>query len=100
MTSLFLRGPIDWRWLEIAVALPGRALHVAIWLHLWAGIRKSNVVPVTLSRIPGVPRMTAARGLAALERARLVSVDRRLGRRPIVTIRGPSPRSTSSRSPA
>lgn len=82
------------------MALPGRALHVAIWLHLWAGILKSNVVPVSLSRVPGVPRMTAARGLAALERARLVSVDRRLGRQPVVTIRGLSPRSMSLRSEA
>lgn len=86
MTPLFLRGPIDWRWLGIAMTLPGRALHIAIWLHLWAGIRKSNVVPISMSKIPGVPRMAAARGLAALERARLVAVERRLGRRPVVMI--------------
>ena len=32
--GLFLKGPIPWAWLGAAVRLPGRALHVALWIRL------------------------------------------------------------------
>lgn len=84
----FLRGPIPWPWLEAAGRLPGKAMHVAIVLWLLAGINRGRPVkwePATAATL-GVGRHAAYRGLAALERAGLVGVDRRIGRCPVVTI--------------
>lgn len=83
--ELFLRGPIPWAWLQRAMVLPGRALHVALSLWLQAGILNGALVTVNLSRL-SVDRSAASRGLAALEAAGLVSVRRRPGRKPLVTI--------------
>lgn len=83
--ELFLRGPIPWAWLESAMALPGRALHVGIHVWLMAGITRSSMVSVNLSRMP-VDRSAASRGLAALEAVGLVNVRRRPGRKPVVTL--------------
>ena len=38
----FLRGPVSWPWLSRAGRLPGRALHVALAIRLWTGIKKTN----------------------------------------------------------
>lgn len=83
--ELFLRGPIPWVWLQRAMALPGRALHVALHLWLMSGILKGAVVAINLSRL-SVDRSAASRGLAALEAAGLVRATRRPGRKPVVTI--------------
>jgi hypothetical protein len=83
----FLKGPIDWGWLEVAMALPGRAL--AIGLEVWreAGCRGSRTVELNLSRPPaGIPRRTAQRALYDLERAGLVTVERLPGRALVVTL--------------
>ena len=87
----FLKGPIPYRWLEAAFRLPGRTLHVGIQLWFLAGMNRSGTVPLSLSRFEllGISRHAATRGLAALERAGLVSVVRRAGRRPIVTLQNP-----------
>lgn len=86
MNRLFLRGPIPWWWLKAAMALPGRALAVGLACWLQAGLRGSRAdLPVNLSRA-GIPRTSAARGLAALERAGLVRVHRHRGRKPLITI--------------
>jgi hypothetical protein len=83
-----LRGPIPIDWLLAAARLPGRSLHVAIALRVYGDREKSLVVP--LSNISGkrfgLDRNAKYRGLAWLEAARLVSVRRRLGCSPIVTI--------------
>jgi DNA-binding transcriptional ArsR family regulator len=83
--ELFVKGPIPWSWLAAAMALPGRALHVGIALWLRAGIAGNGVVSVNLSRLP-VDRSASSRGLRALEAAGLVSVSRRPGRKPLVTL--------------
>jgi len=91
----FLKGPIPMAWLALAARLPGRALHMGLVLWYWAGITKQRVVAPSLSRAErefGVSRTALARGLAALEHADLVSVDRRAGRKPVVTLLDP-PRS-------
>lgn len=85
----FLRGPIPWPWLVSAMKLPGCAVHVGLHLWVMAGITNTMTVPLNLSRL-SVDRSAASRGLAALEGARLVSVARRPGRKPLVTIL-PSP---------
>lgn len=85
----FLKGPIPLGWLQRAAALPGKAIHVALEVWFWAGIKKSRTVSVSLSRLrvaPKTPRTTASRGLRSLEGEGLVSVNRLPGRKPIVTL--------------
>jgi hypothetical protein len=86
-----LRGPIPLDWLSRAAALPGRSLHVAIAVWFMAGLKKTAVVPV--SNITGLQfgldRNAKYRALEWLENASLISVERRAGRAPIVTILEP-----------
>jgi hypothetical protein len=84
-TQRFLRGPIPWDWLSHAMLLPGKALAVALHAWLLVGIKGTTTVPVNLSRC-AVDRSAASRGLRELERAGLVRVDRRAGRKPVVTL--------------
>ncbi len=81
----FLKGPIPWRWVEAASRLPGKALAVGLVVWREAGCRGERTVPLNVSAL-AVPRRTAQRGLTELERAGLVSVDRRRGRPPLVTL--------------
>ncbi len=84
----FLKGPIPWNWLSSAAHQPGKALHVAIVLWLLAGIKRTRTVALSGSVLRGfgVNRHSGYRGLASLEAAGLVGVDRHPGRNPIVTI--------------
>ncbi len=85
----FLKGPIPLTWLRVAAHQPGKAVSVALELWLWAGIKKSRTVRISLSNLrvaPKLSRSSASRGLAALERAGLVTVVRRSGRKPTVTL--------------
>lgn len=85
----FLKGPIPMNWLDQAALLPGRALHVALQLWFYAGIRSSAVVPFSGSRLArelGIGRATVARALAALQQRGLVEVQVRLGRKLRVTL--------------
>jgi hypothetical protein len=84
----FLKGPIPWSWLERAMSLPGKALHVGIQVWHQMGLTRSSEVSISMSGMNrmGVSRFAASRGLAALEKAGLVSVDRHAGRKPVVSI--------------
>ena len=84
----FLRGPIPWPWLETAGRLPGKTLHVAMVLWLLAGIARRRTVrwAPAIAATLGIGRHAAYRGLAALEAAGLITVDRRNGRCPVVTV--------------
>ena len=83
-----VRGPIPLAWLVAAARLPGRSLHVGVALWIVGGIHKSRVVPLTniAGRRFGLDRNAKYCGLAWLEQAGLVSVQRKLGRSPLVTI--------------
>jgi hypothetical protein len=83
----FLRGPVPMWWIQRAMVLPGMGLAAAIMIWFRAGVTGSKSVALNLSSI-GFDRTSAARGLRALERAGLVSVVRRRGRRPVVSILG------------
>lgn len=87
-TGRFLCGPVPMPWLETAMALPGRALHVGVVLWFQAGLERSLEVSLSLSKFEerGVSRYAAARGLDGLERAGLVSTDHRRGRKVRVRI--------------
>ena len=85
---MFLKGPIPWPWLSAAARLPGRALHVAIGIRLLVGMKKTSRIALSVSWLSqlGVSRHAAYRGLNALETSGLVSVDRHVGRKPLVTV--------------
>ncbi len=89
----FVKGPIPGDWLEQAAAQPGKALHVALALWYLAGLQKSDQVTLTRKplRLFSVLPDSGRRGLAALEKAGLVQVNRRNGRCPRVTILGKLP---------
>lgn len=84
----FLRGPIPWSWIEVALPLAGRAWHVGTILWYLAGIKKSRTVKLEygVARAVGLDRYVVRRGLANLEHAGLVQVERKPGRCPVVTI--------------
>jgi hypothetical protein len=87
----FLRGPVPLDWLSSAAALPGRSLHVAMAVWFMAGLRKSRTVPVgNVTGLQfGLDRNAKYRALEWLENAKLISVERQVGRAPVVTILEP-----------
>lgn len=87
----FLRGPIPLKWLSHAAMLPGRSLHVAIAVWFMAGLKNARIVPISnITALQfGLDRNAKYRGLEWLENANLISVERRAGRAPIVTILEP-----------
>lgn len=87
-TRPFVRGPIDLQWLHRAAVLPGRALHVGLALHYLVGVERSHTVKLRRTVVErfGVNRHAEYRALRVLEAAGLVSVQRKPGARPIVTL--------------
>lgn len=84
----FLKGPISMGWLAKAGNLPGKSLHTAIVIwHLW-GISKGKPVPISTKLLNnfGVDRFSKSRSIENLEKAGLISVTRKRGRNPIVTV--------------
>ena len=85
-----MRGPIPLTWLSKACPLPSKALAVAMALWFKAGVQRDMptvVLSGSLLRKFGVTsRRVGYRGLAALEGAGLVEVERHIGRCPRVTI--------------
>ena len=89
----FVRGPIPYEWLQVALAFGGKSgnLSWAMW-HL-AGMKRTNPIKLTrrvLSDFNISPR-SARRLLLDFERAGLVEVDSKRGRGPIVALLMPSP---------
>lgn len=84
----FLKGPIPGAWLTRAAVLSYRALRVGLAIWYLVGLKKCRAVKPTWETWKrfGLSRDAARHGLAALEGAGLVSVDRHRGRCPVVTI--------------
>jgi len=84
----FLKGPIPGAWLEVAVRLPGKALHVSLALWFEAGRKRTGTVTLghALLRRFNVSRNAGYRALEALASAGLVEVEQRAGRAPRVTL--------------
>jgi DNA-binding transcriptional ArsR family regulator len=87
-TERFLKGPVPMSWLAAAARLPGKALAVGIALWRLAGATKSQTILLSTTEVVplGVDRNAKSRALRVLEQAGLVSVERRPGRLPRVTI--------------
>ena len=84
----FLKGPIPWAWIIAAAELPGQALLVGLCVWRLAGATKSYNVSFGNSDLKplGIDRAAKSRALQALETAGLISVARRRGRFPTVTL--------------
>lgn len=84
----FLLGPVCWDWITAAAKLPGAALGVGLVVHFLDGFTQSKTIRLSSDELRrlGIPRTTGYRALVALEKAGLVSVRRRAGRQPEVTI--------------
>lgn len=84
----FLCGPVSMGWLEHASCLPGKALHMAVFLAYRMGLARSQKVKINLSRLGamGMTRSSASRALKALEESGLVDVQRGVGRCAIVDV--------------
>jgi len=84
----FLKGPVLLNWLARAACCRGKALHVAIILCYRAGLLKSDTikVPGWTAKKFGLDCHAKTRALKALEQAGLVSITRRQGCSPQVTL--------------
>ena len=84
----FIKGPIPLKWILPASSLPGKSLQISMALWFLKGVTRKNTVKLSgkLVRSFGVSRSTLYRGLAEMENAGLISIQRHKGRSPIVTI--------------
>jgi hypothetical protein len=87
--EIHLPGPVPLPWLAAAARLPGKSLHVAV--ALWCLSRLTHTQCVQLTNVCsshfGLDRCSKYRAIRWLEQAGLITVDRHVGRAPIVTIR-------------
>jgi hypothetical protein len=84
----FLRGPIELNWLTSAAKLPGKTLEVSCAIWFLRFVTNSLCVKLSnqLLKEFGVDRFAKNRALQVLEESGLISVSRRAGRSPEVTI--------------
>jgi hypothetical protein len=87
-TKKFLKGPVPWEWLIVASQLPGKALIIGLCLWRLMGATGHGSIPLSNSELQpfGIDRAAKSRGLVALEKAGLITVDRKRGRWPVVTV--------------
>ena len=87
-TQPFLKGPIPLNWLSKSAHLGGKALHVSLALWLLVGLTRSKTVKLSRWALTvfGIGRRGVYSGLNKLEGVGLVSVERKSGCRPVVTI--------------
>lgn len=86
--NLFIKGPIPFDWLARANTLPGKAGPVGLALWFLSGLRCSTTVQLTyqVGILAGCRRQAIYEALKQLEQDGLITVIRRPGARPIVTI--------------
>jgi hypothetical protein len=84
----FLKGPIPWPWLCAAAAEGGKCLQVGLCLWRLSGAKRSPTVRLSNLEVEAlrVDRHAKSRALKKLEAVGLVSVKRRRGAYPVVTI--------------
>ena len=84
----FIRGPIPADWIEQSARLPGKALQVALMVRYLDGFEQTGTVKLrpSVRNAYGMDRFSCTRGLDQLEAAGLISVRRKRGSSPVVTI--------------
>ena len=92
----FLRGPIPLEWLGVAASLPGKTINVALALWWRRGMAQGKPFKLTRAALTAlnVERDAERKGIARLEQAGLIHVERKPGQRPLISILD-LPRSTS-----
>ena len=87
----FLKGPIPLDWLCAAARMPGKSLQVGIAVWFLSGLNRSCIISLSnkTSHRFGLDRNSKYRGLAWLEAQGLITVERKIGRAPVVTILQP-----------
>lgn len=80
---------IPFDWLKRCNALPGKATQVATGLWFLAGVKRSFQFKLTGEAVElvGCSRSAIRRGLATLEAAGLIEVERHCGARPTIKIK-------------
>ncbi len=75
-------------WLTVAAALPGKSLHIGMALWHLAGVRQSRSIALSnkIARQFSVDRNSKYRALSWLEEAGLITVERRIGQSPTITL--------------
>src|SRR5262249_46413977 len=78
----FLKGRIPWSWIVRASRLPGQALLLGLCLWRLKGATRKDTVALGNAELRpfGIDRAAKSRGLAELEKAGLIKVDRKPGR--------------------
>lgn len=86
--GMFLKGPISWEWLCVASKLSNKALHVAVALWFISGLAKTNKIKMQKKVLKdlGVSRHAFYRAINEMEKARLISADRKVGQTYFVTL--------------
>ena len=89
----FLKGPVPMPWLISAANIPGKALHIGIALWFWSGIKKTKtfILPKNAIRGLGVSRQTCYAQLKVMEKAGLLSIESRKGKKSKITLFPDSP---------
>ena len=89
--SQYLRGPIPLVWLSRAACLSGRVLHAALALWHISMLKKSKIVKMQakVMKAFGISRGVYIESLKKLEETDLISVERKPGSTPTVTILDP-----------
>ena len=86
--GMFLKGPVPLRWLERAAASGGKCLTLGVVLWLLRGLKRKSVFALEhkwCTRL-GMGRRAVRDSLSRLEAEGLISVERRNGRCPRVTV--------------
>ena len=93
----FIRGPVPFDWLRVALSFGGKAGNLAWSLWWLAGMERTNPIRLTKRVLTDFNMSTRAarRLLIEFERAGLVVVDSQRGRSPKVTLTNPKPEITT-----
>lgn len=84
----FIRAPLPYSWIKAAANLSGKALQVAMAIRYLVGVSGKNTIKLS-HKYPkdfGVGMKAFYSALLNLEQAKLIAVDRKVGRSPIVTV--------------
>jgi len=84
----FIKGPVSLSWITSASKISSSALSVGILLWYYHGLSGVPIIKLTTKKLKefGISKRTAYRALQRMEDARLVHVDRKYGRAPLVRI--------------
>ena len=86
--GLFIKGPLPLDWFDVATALPGKTLHVALAIWFQVGLERSPTVKLSQKRLArfSVSRDAKYDALKRLADAGLIEVKQSAGQSPTITV--------------